>query len=90
MIKTFFKHFVFEKCINVGFREVTKNFRKPPNKPISHGIGSQVTELARKSGLNVNVHSRYEEVANLLGAEKYYRKVKFGDLNDELSGNSSN
>jgi hypothetical protein len=91
MIKTFLKHFIFDQCINVAFNRITENFIKPdPNiakiQEYMNRIQKQFPEYEFKNIQIVKFPpTRYAETSELLGEGKYYRTIKFGDLENKFS-----
>lgn len=95
MIKTIVKHFIFERCIDTTFAQITDNFIKPDMTNIKI---QQCVDRIRKQFPTINLNSvtvlkypracgkssRYDNVTYVVGDGKYYQTTTFGEIGSVL------
>ena len=95
MIKTIVKHFIFERCIDVAFSQITENFIRPDMTNVKiqeymNRIQKQFPELKIESMSVLKFpracgkSSRYDDAGRLIGDGKYYRTTTFGEIGSTL------
>ena len=90
MIKVALKHIVFNQCIDVFFDRVINNYLKPRIERRTHyrtpGVSIRVIDIDAMINYHVSyddiTNSRYAQASEMLGADKYYRRVNFSNMSE--------